>query len=304
VFLQPVASAGGDDALVITGNTIGPATVVSGNSIGGTGITVQNAVSPNISGNTIQNVIAPSLLSVQGWPTGIYSVNTSGASISSNVITNVTTPVLTNAMWATGILVDSSTTSGTTISDNKITNVAATATSPGSGNIVSAYGIYNGAPGTSILRNTITTVSAASTSGCPARGIWLTGSSSNITVAGNAVSDIVSYSLADSLLRWSPVGIYVDPNGQNLKLYYNSVSLFGSHPGTTGGTLQAALFIDGSGSESGYDVRDNVLVDTYDNSTDSTDGSYAIYVTHSRAHLRILTTTITSSAGRPVSWGL
>jgi hypothetical protein len=275
VFNQPVVSAGGADNLSILNNIIGPASA-GANNIGATGILVQNAVSPNISGNTVRNVIAPVGLTFQGFPAGITLINSLDGVIGQNTVTNVTHPSITNAMYAMGILVDSSLSTNTQITGNTVSNVAATASNT-SGNIVSAFGIVNGSPGSQIIGNTVTGVISASTFGCPARGIWLTNAITNLTVANNSVSDIQSYSDPDPQFRWQPVGIYVDPFATNVKLYYNSVNLFDVHFGLTSSTMQAALFIDGTGSETGLDLRDNVLVNTYDNTSSGTDKSYAIY---------------------------
>ncbi|MDQ6788078.1 MAG: putative Ig domain-containing protein [Acidobacteriota bacterium] len=271
-FLQPAVSAGGDDNLTISGNVVGPATAGASN-IGGTGIFVLNAVAPNLSGNTVRNVIAPAELTYQGFPAGITLINASNGVIAQNAVSNVSHPGTTNAMYATGILVDTTDT-GTQVSGNTISGVTATATNTG-GNIVSAYGITNGAPGSQITGNTVTSVISSSTTGCPARGIWLTTTPTDVTLANNFVSDIQSFSFDDTTFRWQPVGIYIDANALNIKLYYNSVNLFGAHAGTAAATMQTALFVDSFGS--GLDLRDNIFVNSYDNSSSSSDKSYSIY---------------------------
>ena len=275
-FLQPVVSAGGDDGLSITNNTIGPASA-GANNIGATGIYVQDAIAPNISGNTVRNVISPNVFTFQGWPAGISLLNATSGVIARNSVTNVSRPGTTNAMWVTGILSEVNAVD-TRITGNTVSTVTATAANT-SGNIVSAYGVITGGSGAQVIGNTVTTVTSASTTGCPARGVWVTNNDNvvNVTLANNSVSDIASFSNSDTRFQWQPVGVYIDPFMQGLKLYHNSVNLFGAHAGANAPTIQAAVFVDGGGFESGIDFRDNVFVNTYNNSTSSSDKSYAFY---------------------------
>lgn len=263
--------AGGNDNLVISNNIIGPA-AAGANNIGATGIYVQYAISPNISGNTIRNVVAPNVFNYQGFPAGISLVNAPNGVIAQNTITNVTHPTTANAMYAMGIM---SASNGARITGNLVSGVKATATNT-SGNIVSAYGIVSQGSDTRIIGNVVTSIISASTTGCPARGIWLD-YNDNVTLANNSVSDIQSYSYPSEYFQWQPVGIYIDSLASNVKLYYNSVNLSGTHAGSAGTTLQAALFIDGNGTNPVLDIRNNVFVNTYNNSGSSTDKSYAIY---------------------------
>lgn len=142
-----------------------------------------------------------------------------------------------------------------------------------------AYGIQigTGASAMTIAGNTISDIRQTNTSGYAARGIYVNTSlaASNITVVNNAISDIASYSDTTTSFAFSPVGIMIDGTTGGVNVYFNSVELFGSHPGLSSATLQADLYVGSSATA--LDVRDNIFVNGYDNSTSTTERSYAVY---------------------------
>lgn len=80
-------SAGGLDGLNIRGNLIGPAVAATADNIGFYGIYLANAVSPNISGNTVRNLASTSFSPyAMTFPTGV-----NGATVSQNIVTNIST---------------------------------------------------------------------------------------------------------------------------------------------------------------------------------------------------------------------
>jgi hypothetical protein len=231
-------SAGADDGLAITNNLIGPA-VSGATNTGFAGVWLQNALTATISGNTVRN-----LTTTVASAGGIY--------LNSNV-------------------------NGATISQNTITNITSTATSSGTASITALY-LGNSVFNTTVSRNTITTVASTTSGGYGVRAVIVnTGfSGSNDTIVNNMISDVYNFQDATVTL-YATIGIDIDASG-GINVYDNSINLFGDHPGyasnTTGG-VSAALYINTTGT--GLDIRDNILSNSYNNTTSTGDKSYAIY---------------------------
>ena len=226
------------DGLVISNNVIGPATSSPTDNILQNGIYVQFATAPTISGNTIRNLSATA-----GSAGAIYlNQQVTGGSVSGNTITNVTSTATTGGTGAiSGIFLGTSVT-GVTVSGNKIQSISNTSTA-GTG----------GARGIVVNPNATT---------------------ANDTIANNFVSDIVSFS-GTSTNTW-PLGIDIDGATDVVRVYNNTVSLFGSRALANAASGAAALFINNQGLTN-VDVRNNVLSNSYDNTTVATDKAYAIY---------------------------
>ena len=231
-------SAGGVDGLMITNNLIGPA-VSGATNTGFAGIWLQNALTATISGNTVRNVTT-----TVGSTGGIY--------LNSNV-------------------------NGATISQNTITNITSTASSTSTAAITALY-LGNSVFNTTVSRNTITTVASTTSSGYGVRALIVnTGfSGSNDTIVNNMISDVSNFQDATVTL-YATIGIDIEASG-GINVWDNSVNLFGDHTGYSGNTaggVSAALFINTTGT--GLDIRDNVLSNSYNNTTSTGDKSYAIY---------------------------
>ena len=208
--------------------------VAGADSIGLQAIFIQFANGPQITGNVIRNVSGSTTNT-----TGILLNNqVTGGSISGNTITGVTNSVAASGTSAVSGITISISCSGLTISGNKIQGVANT---------------------------------NASASG--ARGIILNPSMtpSNITVANNSISDIwCTQSTAST--QW-PIGLDVE-FADTVRIYNNSINLFGQHTGISAAGSAPALYL--SASASNVDVRNNALSSSYDNTTSTTDKAYAI----------------------------
>jgi hypothetical protein len=224
------------DNLVISNNTLGPASQ-GADSLGLAGIYMYGANSPTVSGNTIRNISAGA--SSAG---GIYLVQeVAGGSITSNTITNVTSAIT-------------------------------------SGGTSSITGIYLGSLVTNLTvsRNKIQSVSNTNAAGFGARGIIVNTSELSAgvtTIANNVISDIFCFA-GSSNTTW-PMGIQVDLASNPVRLYHNSVNLYGAHAGVNAASSSAALYF--STALGGADVRDNILTNSYDNSTVATDKTYAVF---------------------------
>ena len=229
------------DNLVISNNVLGPA-AQGADSLGLAGIYLYGANSPTVSGNTIRNLTAAATSAG-----GIYVVQeVTGGSIANNTITNLTSAISGGGSSSiTGIFLGNLVT-GMTISGNKIQGIS----------------------------NTFAT-------GAGARGIIINSSELSAgvtTIANNVISDIASVAGTNNT-TW-PLGIDVELATNPVRVYHNSVNLFGAHTGANAASSSAALYFS---SATSADVRDNVLVNSYDNSTVATDKAYAIYANNLQA---------------------
>lgn len=161
-----------------------------------------------------------------------------------------------------------------TISGNTVQGVVSgTASTAAMIGIQVALGIAGG----TITGNTINNIEQTNPAGYPAYGLYLGSGSaaSGVTIANNMIADIASYSDPSTAFSYQPVGIMITGTNGGWNLYYNSVNLFGSHTGLTSATMQTALFVDAT--VTAVDLRNNVFANSYDNSSSSTDKSYAVY---------------------------
>ncbi len=161
-----------------------------------------------------------------------------------------------------------------TISNNTVQGVVSTSTSTAAMNgIQVALGIAGG----TITGNTINNIEQTNPAGYPAYGLYLGSGSaaSGVTIANNMIADIASYSDPSTAFSYQPVGIMLTGVNGGWNLYYNSVNLSGSHTGLTGATMQTALYV--GATVTAVDLRNNIFSNAYDNSSSSTDKSYAVY---------------------------
>ena len=232
-------SAGGDDSLAITNNVIGPA-VSGATNTGFAGVWVANALTVSITGNTIQNV-----------------TTTAGSS--------------------GGIRLDSNV-NGATVGQNTLNNINSSAIASGTASIT---GIYLGSAvlNTTVSKNSLQTIVSTTSSGYGARGIMVNTSNatSNDTIVNNFVTDVFCFQDASNIY-W-PIGIAIESSSGGINVYFNSVNLFGSHAGygsNPSGGAAPAFFVNAG--VTALDVRDNVFVSSYENTTSTGDKAYGIYV--------------------------
>ena len=224
------------DNLVISNNTLGPVSQ-GADSLGLAGIYMYGANSPTVSGNTIRNITAGA-----GSAGGIYVVQeVAGGSITNNTITNVTSAV--NA--------------------------------GGTGSITGIY-LGNLVSNLTVSRNTIQSVSNTNAARFGARGIIANSEGAGIVIANNMISDIFCFAGTNSSGTNWPVGIHVDLAVSTVKVYHNSVNLYGPHSGDPNAVSGSAAMLVGGGVSS-IDIRDNVFANSYDNSTSTTERTYSIH---------------------------
>lgn len=227
-------SAGGADNWSVSNNIIGPVTA-GGNSTGGSAIFVQAALNASVNSNTIRN-----LSTADSDIGGIYfKTNVNGSSISQNTITGISS-------------------------------------SASSQDIDAIAGVYlgTGILSSTVSANTIMSVVNTNTSGYGSRGIIInTGSTANVSIQNNMISDIISYSDPD--VEYWPVGIALEGSAGGISLDFNSVNLSGAHPGLTSSTGSAPLLLNNTGS---VIARNNIFSNTYNNSASTGDIAYAVYL--------------------------
>ncbi|MBS1782390.1 MAG: hypothetical protein JSS78_04940, partial [Bacteroidetes bacterium] len=239
-----ITSAGGLDGLTIINNIVGPGTSGSDN-IGASGIWVGNALGINLSNNKVRNVNA-----------GVST--TGGITLSSGV-------------------------NGGSVLQNTITNVNSTASTSGTSSV---HGLYLGNNVVNLIvnNNYIDSIISSTSTGYGARAIIVnTVNAANLTIANNMIENVWCYVDA-STIYW-PMGIDIEGSSGGINLFGNSVNLYASRPGyssNTSGGAAVALYIATSGT--GLDIRNNILANSYDNSSITADKSYALYSTTAAAN--------------------
>ena len=233
-------SAGGLDNWVISNNTFGPSAYNATANFGYNGMFLQNMLNPVISGNLLQNI---GLTTSSSQVVGIYMpANITGATVTQNTI---------NGIFANN-------------AGNTLTNTC---------------GLYVGTNviNSNFTRNILTNISGINTGGYAARGMIIAtnNNTSNDLFANNMVSNI--YGQAWTIMSESPEGITLEGATGGLQFYYNTVNMNTQYAGVNQATYSAAFFNNSSGTN--IDVRNNIFLNSYDNTTSGTDKGYAVYST-------------------------
>jgi hypothetical protein len=200
----------------------------------------------------------------------LFVSNQNAAQITGNTIQNL----VTSGSPAAAVLL-AGTTDAVNISGNTISNINSSASSSGLSSISAISQTASTQTNTIINGNTITGIVSTTTGGWGVRGIIIQGSGT--TLSNNILSDIYNYQDA-SVSLYGTLGITIDGAVSNVRIYNNSVNLFGSHPGFSSNStgVSAALYVNSS-TTGGLDVRNNIFSNSYNNSTSSGDKAYAIY---------------------------
>ncbi|UOK43677.1 MULTISPECIES: T9SS type A sorting domain-containing protein [Flavobacterium] len=223
---------------VISGNSIGAA----GTTLGISGVSLMNEMGTVVDNNTIQGILSVNILPSPFTKVGgiLLLANTSGVVMSNNTIKNIKSIAnLTGDNSVAGVIVPAGNTDAI-IKGNVITDIG--------NNSTGAYGV---------------------------RGIIILGNGTAIT--NNMISDI--YNAQGSVLgSASTIGVAIGGTAANVSLINNTVHLFGTRAGNAANTtsgMASCIFLETSGT--GLDIRNNILVNTYDNTASTGDKSYAVY---------------------------
>lgn len=288
-FVEASPFAFSDQQNSIQNNMIGPATSGTNNVTGG-GIFLRGGVNTSLSGNLIRNLsgagngittMSASAISVSG--NTLQSFSTSGSGIQVAGATNCTVTmnlIQTFTLTATAVhgINVSTNVNGIAVSQNTVNNLTNTGTTTSAGNVVS--GIYMGSSvsnGT-VNANVIYTLFNTSTSGYGMRGLVVnTGqATSNLHITNNFVSDVYCY--GDAATTYWAIGIALEGSATGgVSVDHNSVHLFRSFAGYNAASCSAALYINSGGGN--LNVRNNILANSYNNTTVTTDICYGMYST-------------------------
>ena len=302
VIIDGSNTGGSDKNLTITNTNTTAGTVVSlvslGADLGATRCTIKNCnLSTGIS--TTANY---------GVAIGGATPGTSGSDNDYNTIQNNIITVANNAIYAYGNASVSATgMDNLTVSSNNITNIssalaASSGVRVGNGlncnirqNTINVSTTGTGAPtgisietgfvSSTITRNLITTVYTLGSGGEGGRGITIgTGTATSaLTVANNVIYGVNAGTNYINFSNSSSIGIAIGVIGSSttlttvtgdVKLYYNSVNMYGTHSYTSA-TVTAALYVGSAATA--LDIRNNILVNSLDNTATSGSKNYAIY---------------------------
>jgi len=262
IYFWAAAVSGNGSNLLITGNDLNTSGTESNRLVG---VYVQGADGASVTNNNIGNMANTADASNM---TGIWlATATINTVISGNTITNLSG----TSTGPRGIAVSSGVANaGITVTGNNI-NTISTASS------VAPYGIYvfSSTTGVSVTNNKVGGLLNSNTGGYGARGIHVnTGlAASNVSLVNNVVYDIKGTS--DASLTYYLIGIGMEGATGGVSLYHNSVYLSGTYAGYTSATVSTALYV--GTPNTALDIRDNIFVNTYDNTGSTTDKSYAVY---------------------------
>ncbi|MGB5026353.1 MAG: T9SS type A sorting domain-containing protein [Saprospiraceae bacterium] len=224
--------------------------------------------------SVIGNKIGPDATGVDNIGfAGIWVANALNLLVSGNTVQNLNT----TATQSGGIYL-STNVDNFTVTQNNLLNNTSTASSSGVSSFSGIFGGVSVKNGT-IERNIIRSFSNTNTGGWGVRGIMLNSGTnlSNINITNNMISDVWGYQDASNIY-WN-IGIALEGSTGGVNIYFNSVNLFGSQPGLTSAGVAACLFLNTSGTN--VNVKNNILSNSYDNTSSTIDKSYAIYTTGS-----------------------
>ncbi|MFZ1519798.1 MAG: T9SS type A sorting domain-containing protein [Ignavibacteriaceae bacterium] len=244
-------------------NSIKNCIVKAGGTTNNTWSIILNALGGGYNNTTIQNnLLLNSRVGLQF--VGVTAGITTGGSITQNIFGS---DVNLESVGNLGILtqfVDS-----LEISENIFKNFRI-------GNNPTGISLSTGTLNSVITKNQINGMVYTGTGGYGGKGIAInTGSlTSNLTIDNNVIYDITGDGW-NTFATDAIVGIRVTGSTGGIKLYYNSVNLFGNADRSSTATLSAALYIVGTSGS--LDIRDNVFSNSLVNTLNAGSKAYAIY---------------------------
>ncbi|MDO8999366.1 MAG: T9SS type A sorting domain-containing protein [Bacteroidota bacterium] len=200
---------------------------------------------------------------------GVFVSNAPGVNVSNNMIQNI----FPGASGASGVYLNTGIT-GASVSQNTIANLSCTIAASGTGAL---NGIYVGSNviNSSINANQIYNVVNSQVSGYAGRGIIVNtaNGASNDIIYNNMISEITGTG-RNTAIYW-PIGIAIEGTSGGINIYNNSVNMAGSFAGVTTATASTALYLNSSGAN--INITNNILSNTYDNTTITNDAAFSVY---------------------------
>ncbi len=256
VFATGGTSPQNGSNLVYTQNTVNTS---GANAVRNVGLYMQGVNGATVSQNTVGN-FSP----IEGEnDTGIWLASgTTNADVTENTVANLGM-TLTTAFAPFGMRESSGLAlSGNSFTGNTITNLSTTG---GTG----LRGIALSSGGVTVQSNKIRSINNNSTGTFGAFGIDVIGGDNSV-IRNNFVSDINHNMTGGDAFdaNFGVVGIRVGA-GNGHKIYFNSVNLFGVHPGTANTNLLSAAFAISAATQTGIDVRNNIFANNMTGGTTS-----------------------------------
>jgi hypothetical protein len=261
IYALATVAADNGSGLLITGNDLSTA---GANSIRLVGICVQGVDGATVSNN---NVSYSNTTDVSN----IYAIWFGTGTVNSTISGNTIGPVSSTTGAPRGIAVSSGVTNANiTITGNTVTGITTSYSS-------APYGIYVFSTTTNVVveKNKVSGILNSNANGYGARGIHvLTGVPfSDVTIKNNFVWDIKA-SANVTFANWI-IGIGIEGATSGVNVFNNSVNLDGTYAGYAAATVSTAFAA--LTSTTALDIRDNIFVNTYDNTNGTSDKSFAAY---------------------------
>ena len=255
-------SPGNGNGLLITGNSLNS---TSTNAIHERGIYLEGVDGAVVSNNSVGNLGGNDA----GGQTGIWF---GSGTINSSMSNNVIGPMAESTGGGTprGIAVSSGiTNSNITISGNELFGFATSY-----GGAMTALYVYSTTTGVVIEKNKVYDIVNTNNFGFAARGIIVNTNvtNSDITIKNNFVWNVRA--TAKTFPGTWGVGIGIDGSTGGVNVYHNSVHMYGTLASDSAGVNTAFGVL--STNVSSLDVRDNIFVNKFSNTTSTVDKSYAI----------------------------
>ena len=258
-FGTALASAGGLDNLVVTGNLVGPATATTGQNINNTGILLSNLIAPTVTNNTVQNVTSA------GTILGLQVQNATNATVTGNSVLNVAS----TGAAATGMGVFNTSTGA--VSQNLVQGLS------GNSGSAASFGLILGSGNNNLVvdRNRLLGLTEVNTAGNGVKGLEVQVgiANANVRISNNFVQVTAASGYSGT---FSNTGIRLNGTQSGIRLYHNSVNMTGTDVFNIA-SISAALNV-ASGS-TGLDIRNNIFRNSIVNSGNAGAKAYAFYST-------------------------
>ncbi len=199
---------------------------------------------------------------------GIYALSSAAGTSNNNTITQNIIGNATDASSVGNIGIYLTQVTNSSISQNEIFNLKVSTTPKG-------ISLTSGCSGLTVDRNKIYTIKYAGTSGYGGWGIEVNPAvvSSNIIVSNNMIYDIGGDGWS-AIIGSSMCGIVVQGTSGGVKLYYNSINLYGNYSKSSA-TITAGVYV--ASTVTTVDMRNNVISNSMVNTTTLTSKAYSIY---------------------------
>ncbi|HTN44963.1 MAG TPA: T9SS type A sorting domain-containing protein [Flavipsychrobacter sp.] len=129
-----------------------------------------------------------------------------------------------------------------------------------------------------ITNNNLYGIHSLNTGGYGAYGINFSATgTSDVLVANNLISDIQMHSYSTTTTTFNPFAIRIAAVINNIRIYNNTINMFGTVTGNTGASMSANVCITAAATN--LDIRNNIFVNNLGRTTAANSFAYAYYLT-------------------------